>query len=224
MRYSLFFYMVEFMDSLLKIKNSITVFFYKIFKNKTVLFFSFLIINIVISLSVQSITQNDEDVKDSALPFLLWILFGITLIPFIEEVAFRLPLTIGKYNWVSLILLLVCVLATSRYPLLCIGIIVFMGVIIVNYFYTNRLVKMLLIVLSIFNFGFLHLVIYEDVDFLGKNILELSSLVAPQLFAGVALVLMRLKGGFWFAVSYHATYNFTFIVIGTAYFYFLGLF
>ncbi len=212
------------MDSLFKTETkSIRVFFNKILNNKTVCFFSILVINVIINLSIQSITQNNDDVKDSALPFLLWFLLATTLGPFIEEVAFRLPLKRGKYNWVSLILLFFFVLATLSYPLLSIGIIIFMGIIIANYFYTNKLIKILLMVLSALTFGFLHLILYEKAFCLEKNILELPILVAPQLFAGVALVLMRLKGNFGLAVAYHCTYNFTIIVTGIAYFYFLGL-
>lgn len=196
------------------------VFLNKILKNKSVCFFCILIINVIINISIISVRQDTAEVKESYFTFLLWSLLAITLGPLVEEIAFRLPLKRGKYNWVSLIFLFIIIIGSFKIPLLCIGHIIFMGIIIVNYFYMNKLIKILLIVLSVVNFGYLHLFVYEDVVFFEKNILELSTLVAPQLLAGIALVFMRLRGSFWLAVSYHSAYNFTTLAIIIAYSYF----
>lgn len=137
--------------------------------------------------------------------FLLFAIASVTVIPLVEEIAFRLPLVRNKYYFSSLIGLFLFLF--TDYLFLKIGTL-FLGVlVIINFLYKNSFIKNSLIVSSILLFSLGHVVNYVAEDIAEANLINLTILFLPQLILGIGVTIIRLRYSFFAAVIYHSLYN-----------------
>ena len=124
-------------------------------------------------------------------PVLVTLLLTIILVPFIEELVFRLFL---KWKRNYLLLLIVSIFPRSRESLY-------------NFWKTNY---GYVFYFSVITFGFVHITNYES-DTIPLWVMPI--LVLPQLFGGVLIGYLRVRYNFMYGFFVHALSNAIFIII-----------
>ncbi len=159
------------------------------------------------------IEDNTISIKESGIPnnMLMFAFVSTVFTPFVEEVAFRLPLVKSKYYFYSLIPLTLFIFLD--YLFLKIGIICLVGLMVGNYYYPNKIIKILLALFSIVIFTLIHIANYTTTDIEQASIFNLVVLFLPQLVLGIATTIIRFTCFFWATVIYHSFYNLTILFI-----------
>ncbi len=133
----------------------------------------------------------------------------ILIAPPFEELIFRLPLRKSRFYGWSIFLLLITAAIFWEMPLFLYSVIIYTILVVLyqNYLPGRKTISPILILFSIALFGAIHLTNYEMADVQQLPLWVVLLLFLPQLFAGVALTVIRLSISFRHAVLFHMAYN-----------------
>ena len=140
-------------------------------------------------------------------------LVAVLIAPPLEELMFRLPLRKNRsYGW-SVFFLITIAIGFWDKPMLFYPIVAYIVLVIVfqNYLPARERLFPVIVVSSIVFFGLVHLSNYKMAELQRFHILVLPFFVLPQLFAGIALTVVRLKVSFRHAILLHMATNAFFV-------------
>ena len=142
------------------------------------------------------------------------ILEVVLFAPIIEEVIFRLPLRKTKLYLVSIFFSLVLLINLNSYTgfIICLSVCLFNSIIFTYQVIIKRnLFITYLAFISVIVFTITHINNYSEAELNSKSIIELITLLLPQLLLGLFCTIVRLKSNIWYSILLHSLYNGTMI-------------
>ena len=164
-----------------------------------------------------------------ALPVWGMLLLGVVFIPLLEELIFRFGLRFRRGFFGVLFTIVLLVLAGFGFKLLpllwALGVMLALGVVLVLYFINAYAIgnyleqvwprKYRYVFYTVaFLFGLIHITNFTDFNYASAALLLIPIIVAPQIWAGLALGYMRVKYGFFWGFYLHAAHNAFFFTLG----------
>ncbi|MBC5774262.1 CPBP family intramembrane metalloprotease [Pontibacter sp. KCTC 32443] len=201
--------------------------------------FNLLLINIVLSVALVGIIElivllgwvnyDGHAVSEMLRKFPIWggLLLAVIIVPFFEEVVFRSGLRFrrGYFTLLTALMLFVAGILSFRYLTLfwALGISIAFGGIMIIYLLKaysigeflerkwSQIYGILFYSIAVI-FGLVHISNYTNFNYASVALLLIPVLVAPQIWAGLALGYIRVKYGFFWGFFLHAAHNAVFIV------------
>lgn len=178
-------------------------------------------------------TGNTHAVLELMRSFPIWafLLLGVLIVPFLEELVFRYGLRFKSGYMVLLAFAVAIALGVVAYSLLplegAIGAWIILGMAMVLYGLNGEAVTGFLkkiwqkvygafFYLMAFAFGLIHISNFTDFDYASAAVLLIPILIAPQIIGGMLIGYMRVKHGFRWGYFLHASHNALFFGLALA--------